>query len=358
MSKKYIILAALTLLALVSCKPKEAGNRKASRADDVQPVILEELSLRPIDEYIMVSGKVEGIVNISMSSETSGRILELNKKLGDRIEKGERLGRVDNDVFKIRVQQSEAALQSAQSAFENARQNASFAEESYRRKLISELEYNSILSALKGAQAGLDGAKANLESARTAYNNTYLVAPEAGNISNLFVSLGQVINPNQAVAQITDASTLILKTGVGETQIAKLKKGQLVEISYPGMSKSLMAVVRGFGISPLPGSATYPIEIELKNKDNLMPGMVVSARILSNRLENKLFTTITNISREFDRSYVFIMGEDNTVTKREVQLGQVIGENVMILSGVVSGDRIVISGTENLEDGMKVQIRQ
>ncbi|MDZ4121407.1 MAG: efflux RND transporter periplasmic adaptor subunit [Candidatus Cloacimonadaceae bacterium] len=358
MSKTIILIPIIAMLLMASCKSKDASGGKPMRSEDTQPVMVEELNLRPIDEFILVSGKLEGIVNITMNSETSGRILELNKKLGDRVQKGERIGRVENEVLKIRLAQAEAALLSAQVGLDNATRNASYAEETFRRKLISEVEYNSVRSALKGAQAGFDGAKAGVEASRTAYNNSYLMAPESGTISNLMVSVGQVINPNQAVAQITDARVLLLKTGVGESQIAKIRQGQSVEISYPGLQESLSAVVRGFGISPMPGSATYPVEIELRNKGNLMPGMVVSAKILSNRLSNMLYTTLTNIVREFDKSYLYVVESDTIAVRRPVQLGNVIGENVILLSGVEPGEKIVVSGSENLEDGIKVRIRK
>ncbi len=359
MSKKYLLILLVVLLALASCNKKtETPGGKRGAADDLQPVMIEELKPRTLDEYVLVSGKLEGIVNITMNSETSGRILELYKKLGDNVSKGERLGRVENEVYRIRLQQAEAALLSAQAGFENAQRNANYAEASKRSNLISDAELSSVISALKGAQAGLDGAKASVEASRMAYESSYLSAPEAGTISFLNVSTGQLINPGQPVATIIDASTLILKTGVGETQIGKIRKGQRVQISYPGSEEPIMASVRAYGISPMQGSATYPIEIELKNNGKLLPGMVVSARILSNSYQNMLYTTLTNIITEFGRTYIYVVEDENIVKRKEVALGMVIGENVVLRAGVEIGEKIVTSGAENLEDGIKVQIRK
>ncbi len=359
MFRRSLLILMVAVLALASCnKQSDKPGARGSAKDELPPVMIEELNPRTLDEFISVSGKLEGIVNITMNSETSGRILELYKKLGDTVTKGERIGRVENDVYRIRLQQAEAALLSAQSGFENAQLNATYTQNLKRGSLISDAEFNSVMSALKGAQAALDGAKANVEAARLAYESSYLSAPEAGTISYLNVSTGQLINPGQPVATIIDASTLILKTGVGETQIGKIRKGQRVQISYPGSEEPIMASIRAFGISPLQGSATYPIEIELKNNGKLLPGMVVSARILSNSYQNLLYTTLTNIITEFGRTYVYVVEEEDIVKRREVSLGMVIGENVVLRSGVDLGDKIVTSGAENLEDGIKVQIRK
>ncbi len=353
-------LMALLILAMFTISACNRGGPPSGRPiqDDRQAVMVEELMLRPLDEYINVSGKLEGITSVVMSSETSGRILQLNKRLGDRVAKGERLGRVENEVFRIRLEQAEAALTSAQTALENAQKNLNYAEASRARNLISEAEYNSIFSGFKAARAGFDGAKAAQEQARLAYDNSFLTAPEAGFIANLNVSVGQYINPGQPIATITDARTLILKTGVGESQIGKLKTGQNAEITYQNSAQTFKGRVRGFGISPLAGTSTYPVEIEIVQPGTLLPGMVVSARILTTRYEDLLYTPITNIVKEYDRNYIFVIVDGDRAVKREVVLGRSIGANVELLSGAEAGDRIVTTGAENLEDGSLVTIRQ
>ncbi|MDD4310211.1 MAG: efflux RND transporter periplasmic adaptor subunit [Candidatus Cloacimonetes bacterium] len=357
--KTRSILIILSLLLLINACGKKNDKKQSKPAnDDRQAVMVEELSLRPLDEYISLSGKLEGITDITMSSETSGRILKLYKRLGDSVSKGERIGMVENDVTQIRLEQAEAALLSSESTFENARKNLSYAEASKAKNLISQAEYNTALSAYKGAKAGFDGAKAAKEQARLALANSYLVAPEGGTISNLMVATGQYINPGQAIASITDASTLILKTGVGESQISKLKKGQAAEIRYQNSNKAYSGKIRGFGIRPLANTATYPVEIEINSTRDLLPGMVVSARILTTRYSSLLYTPITNIVKEFDKNYVFVVAEGDKVQKREVLLGRIIGENVELISGAEAGERIVTTGSENLEDGNLVTIRQ
>ncbi|MBP7194310.1 MAG: efflux RND transporter periplasmic adaptor subunit [Candidatus Cloacimonetes bacterium] len=357
MKPRYIVISVIMvlLLALSACGKK--AKAPTDKQDERPVVIVEELALRDLDEYVSVSGKLEGITDITMSSEASGRILQLYKKLGDRVAKGERIGQVENDALRLRLEQAEAALVSAQSSFDNAQKNLSYAETAWQRKLISQAEYNSAMAAFKGAKAGLDGAKAGVESASQAVRGSYLSAPEAGVISNLLVAAGQYIAPGTPVASITNASRLILKTGVGESQISKIKQGQAVELSYPGMEESFKGQVRGFGIRPVQSGNTYPIEIETSGGGKLLPGMVVSARILSTRYKDLLYTPITNVVNEFGKNYVYIVDAATRAQKMEVTLGRVIGENVEILSGLQAGDKVVTSGADNLESGTPVQIR-
>ena len=348
----------MLILGLGACGKKEtAAKPRGSRNDDRQAVMVEELALRDVDEYIRVSGKVEGITDIVMSSESAGRVLALYKKLGDSVKQGERLGMVENEVLRIRLQQAETAYSAAESSLENVQRNLDYATSSRAQNLISEAEYSTALSAFRNAKAGFDGAQAGLESARTAYNNSYLLAPEKGRISQVHVSLGQYIAPGAPVVSITDASTLILKTGVGESQIGKIKVGQTAIISHQGQEYS--AKVRGLGIRPMLASSNYPVELSISG-GGILPGMVISAKIKVNTYRNLLYTEIANIENQYDKNYLYVVREEGDkviADKHEVTLGKSISEFVELTDGVEVGGRIVISGSENLEDGSAVNIR-
>lgn len=341
--RKISLLLITASVMIAACNKSNSAPDKKPVRDDKQPVMIEVLQPRTLNEYITVSGKLEGATDVSMSSETSGRILQLYKKLGDKINKGEKIGMVDNEIYRIRKEQAEAALEIAQL-------NLTTSENLFASKAISQVEYNNALAAFKGA-------KANLESAVQAYDNSYLTAPESGVISNLMVSVGQFINYGTPIAFITNDNILIIKTGVGESQVGKIRKGQQVNIFAPGKDEPVKGFIKGYGIRPLLSSASYPVEIQLNNASGLLPGMVVTARILSGTYKTQLFTSINNIIKEYDRNYVYVVNDKDVAVRREVILGKIIGEDVIILSGVDIGDRIVVSGMENLEDDTPVQIR-
>ncbi len=356
MKRQLLTLALILLLALTACGKR--GKDAPDTAEDIQPVTVEELSLKELDDFITVSGKLEGADTFTMSSEASGLVLQVSKKLGDRVSKGESLGRMDNQAYVDRLAQAEAGLASAEANLRTATQNKNFAKNALDQKLISQAEYNNAVSAYNGAMAARDGAKAGVEQARAARNGSLLLAPASGVISSLNVASGQFVAAGMPVATIVSEGRLILKTGVGESQISRLQKGQSAEISYPGLANPLSGKVRGFGISPLPNSATYPVEIEISGSQGLLPGMVVTAKILTDRYSDLLYSSLTYFSNEFGRSYAYVVDAQNIAHKREVKLGRVIGEHVLIESGVGPGDKIVTSGAENLEEGSKVEIRK
>ncbi len=356
----YIITFIITMLLLTgmaSCKRKSVPGTGSAGPDELPIVMVEELAAQDLNEYINVSGKLEGSGDIIMVSETTGRLLKLYKKLGDRISKGERLGMTDNEILRLQVEQAEAAKLSAESALENARLNLTASENLYQRQSISEAEYNGAVTAFKAAKAAADGARAGLEAARRNYDNSFLTAPVSGVISKLMAVENQYLTMGTQIAYITDNQNLVIKTGVGESQVTRLNHNQPVEITVPGNDKTVKGVISGIGSRPLPGAANYSLEIRLLSSAGLQPGMVASARILSGVYKNQLYTSINNISEQYDRKYIYTVNADNQVVRKEIQTGRVIGENVIILSGAEPGDRIVTTGAENLEDGVTVQVR-
>ncbi|MFO7659540.1 MAG: efflux RND transporter periplasmic adaptor subunit [Candidatus Cloacimonadaceae bacterium] len=352
-----IVIALLLLTGMASCKRKSGPAPDAAGADELPIVMVEELVPRDLNEYISVSGKLEGKNDVTMVSETSGSILKLYKKLGDRVAQFDKIGVVGNTEFGLRLQQAKAAQRAAQAALETAQLNLTASEALFNKNVISQAEYNSAIAALNGASANLEGANANLSAAQKAYDNSYFVAPAAGVISKLMVTEGQYVSYGTPIVYITDNRDLVIKTGVGESQIGKLRQGQSADIYLAGSEKTVKGVISGLGNRPLPGAANYSLEIRLLSSSGLQPGMVANAKILSGVYKSQLYTSINNISEQYDRSYVFTVDADNKIVRKEIQTGKVTGENVIILSGAEAGDRIVTTGTENLEDGVTVQVR-
>jgi RND family efflux transporter MFP subunit len=302
---------------------------------------------------------VEGITDITMSSETSGRITRLFVKLGDKVTRGQKIGEVDNAVLKIRLDSALAAEKSAEVNLANADMALQAGTRLLATQTISQAEYNQNLLAYRSAKASLDAAKANSEAARKAVENSELAAAATGIIADLPISVGETINPGQMIASIVDASSLVIKTGIGESSIRSIRKGLPVIVTYPGLADSLHGIVSAYGIKPLPNSATYPLEISVPNPNlELVPGMVVSASILTKVHHQVLYTSINNIIKEYDRNYVFIVSPNSQAEKREIRLGEMIGPNVIISGGVQAGEMLITGGLENLEPGMKVIVKE
>lgn len=361
MKTKFLALILVGIIAVTGCGRRGGGRKRGvseTREERAISVIVNTLQPRDLKEYIYFTGKLEGTTDINMASETSGQIIALKKKLGDWVEKGEEIGHVDNEDYRIRVEQAEASVLAAEAAYESAELQMQSAEQLLENKSMSKMEYQNYVNALKQTKAALDGAKASLEQAQRAYNNSRFIAPVSGYIVNLPIKVGETISPGQTICGIVNSKKLLIKSGVGETDIGKIREGQSVTITYGEIKEKFDGKIVGLGIKPLPNSASYPIEVELNNRGGkLYPGMVVEGRILSNVYEDVIYTSVNNIKEEYDRLYVFVVDEENRAKKVRVDLGIQVERDVIIADGVDPGQRIVIEGIDNLQDGSLVEVR-
>lgn len=352
-----IILSGLLFLAGCGRNPSAAAN--AQRTVKTVPVIVEEAAPRNLEEYIYLSGKLEGWTDILFLSETSGKVTVINKKLGEWIDQGEELGAIDNADYQSRLEQARASVLAAEAALDVADLQMQTSETLFRNGSISQVEYSRAFSSLKSAQAAYNGARAAAEQAQKAYDNSRFLAPVSGFIAELHISPGEMVAPGSPICSIVDSQKLKIKTGVGQKNVQKIKTNQPVMVRYPDSNINLPGKISGIGIRPNRSSGLYPVEIELDNKNSLLyPGMIVEVSVLSNIFQDVIYTSLNNVLQEYDNQYLYIVNEDGQAEKREIELGPVVGENVVIRSGLNYQDLLVIEGMENLSQGTPVEIRQ
>ncbi|MCD4651984.1 MAG: efflux RND transporter periplasmic adaptor subunit [Candidatus Cloacimonetes bacterium] len=354
----FILLVLLTMSACGKGDPKEKKNGNQNQEKAV-PVMVETVTERNLSEYMNVTGVLEGITDVTITSEVNGKITDIFKTLGDWVSIGDSIARIDNADYLIIYRQAGAARLSAEAGLESARLAWNSSQTLYKSKSISEAEHVQARSLYKSAEAGYEGARAGLEAARKALDNSRFIAPVSGYIAYMPLETGTVVNMGTPVCTLVNTRKLIIKTGVGESYIPKIKRNQEVYITHESLSEPIIGKITGIGIKPAMGTASYPIEIILSNPGGtLYPGMVVHGEILAKEYKNIIYASMNNLIQQYDKYYAYILQNDNTVTRCNLRLGKKIGEKVIVLSGLTVGDIIVTEGLSNLEEGSKIDIRQ
>lgn len=291
-----------------------------------------------------------------MISETSGKIVSINKKLGDWINAGESLGRIDNSDYLNQFHQAEANFLAAESAFETATIQMQVSESLYNNRKISETEFLQAKSSFKSAEAMLKGSSAAVESSRKAMQNSQFTAPVSGYISELNLKNGEYISMGKVVANIVNNKRLIIKSGVGESDISFVEKGNDVSIMYN--DHEYLAYVVGIGIKPVTGGNNYPVEIEFENTDmKLLPGMIVTGNIHTGTYRDVIYTSIENLREKYDQDFVYVVNSENRAELRIIEIGEKIANNVIITSGLNPGDKLVIDGIDSISNGSLVEVK-
>ncbi len=276
------------------------------------------------------------------------------------------------------VGQAQAAVGQAHVGLAQAEKSAAQASDAYKRmKLLHDngslpeikwvevqIRYqqtqdavNQVRQQVSQAEAAVQTAKAQKNLSLKNLHYTRLYAPSSGYISKKFTEVGQNIAPAQPVAMLVDIRQVKVKISVPEDEIARVRLGQTLRFtvsSLPG--KSFTARVTEKGVAADPITRSYEVKALADNADRkLLPGMVcdVYAQQASPTAAFTLPANIIQIDVD-NRPFVWtVVG--GVARKTSVMLGESVGDNVQIVGGLSSKDRIIVEGQQKVSNGMKVE---
>ena len=269
------------------------------------------------------------------------------------------------------IAQAESSLHSAEGAYEQAKESArsqsDAAEGAYEQALINQsITYwnniNSTLAAqsqiqimkksIKQAETQLEISKINYELTKLGMDDYQIYAPFDGIVFNSNFSKGETASPGIAAITII-SNEFVIKSDINETDIAKLKEGQDVQLTldaYPDMSFN----GKISEISPVSKNIAEIVtfEITIKPEEKMMQylkyGLSANITIIISKVENVLYVPIQAVYDENGKSYVDVLTKDSEIKKIDVTTGMYNYDYIEIKSGLSEGDTIVTSRIEDL----------
>lgn len=299
------------------------------------------------NHYLDIQGSVDTKENILIQPEFSGTLTSLTVKAGDRVSKGQILGRVDDAGMSQQLASAENQYSLAKTTYERQKNL-------WDKKIGSEIQFLQAQTQMISAQKGVAQIKAQL-------SKTVIRAPFSGTIDEVFVEKGQVVSPSaQGLMRIVNLTNMYVATTVPESYIGKLKIGDLVDVYLTSLSKTYKGKVRQVGNFINPNNRSFGIEVSLPNPDNLLrPNQVAKLKITDYTNKNAIVVPTGVIQKDGSGSnYVYVVQESNgktgTAKKVIVEIGK-SSENVTeIVSGLSANDIIVVEGVNSISNGMKL----
>lgn len=371
MNKKWIwIISGVVVLVVALLGLKKAG---IIGKEEATKVAVEKVIKRNITEVVTASGKVYPELEVKISPDVSGEIVQLEVLEGDSVTKGQLLAMIYADIYATQRDQASAVVTQQQAQVENA--NASLgsfkarldqAERQYERqkqlfqeKVISKLEYeqaenafltskadyNAAQQSIKSGKAAVASAQASLSRANKDLGRTSVYAPMSGIVSLLNVKKGERVVGNSMMAgtemmRIADMRVIEVRVDVGENDIPKVTIGDtaLVEVDaynkrkFKGLVTQISSTSRGTGgaITTSANDATnYEVRIRLlqSSYQDLLdpnnprsfpfrPGMSANADIQTNTHSNVIAVPINAVTTR-DKSDTASVGSKEVVKKKD-----------------------------------------
>lgn len=250
MSKKTLIVVILLVVALLSLLVigKKAG---WFGSEDLKEVETKKLTRIDITEKVSATGKIQPEVEVKLSSEVSGEIIELPIVEGQQVKKGDLLVKINPDIYQSNLNRSQATLQNAKAGLDQADATLKEAKASYDRNkqlfekgIISKADWDKAVSSYEVAQANKQSAYYSVQSAGATVseasdnlNRTTIYAPMSGTISKLDAELGERVVGTQQMAgteimRVANLNNMEVEVDVNENDIVKVQIGDsaIVEV--------------------------------------------------------------------------------------------------------------------------------
>ncbi len=396
MLKKHIFalvtVACLTVLTSCTRETKAAFEPAAVPVQVRTPAVVERA------ESVSASGSVEGSQTADVAFLVAGKVARVLVEEGQHVTKGQLLAEIEptdyRNAFNAATAQKEAALSVAQKAeaglrkqeLEQARIDFERWEDEYKRmKFLVERKslppndfqkieaaYNASRERYQMAQEGTrkedrstavaqaNAAEAQASEERKRLEDTRLVAPISGNVGMRRIDPGQTVAAGMPVFSIVELNPVKVRVAVPEADIGKVKQGATAEISVPSLSdRRFTGKVAIIGVASEPASRTYTVKILVPNPGPvLLAGMVAEARIFGPAKVHALTIPGEAIVPDPQGApNVFVYSVDRKrVYARRIEVGQPVGNEVEIRSGLRGDEQIVVAGQQKVREGSVVEI--
>jgi HlyD family secretion protein len=409
---KIILITTGAIIASVVGIIVYKSIKKAGAGKQVEVLRVAKMD---IIETVSATGKIKPEIEVSISPEVSGEIIELNITEGQSVEKGQLLARINPDLLISSVSRSQAGLSNSRANYEQARASLVEAKANYQRSaelfkkgVISEAEFdtnNAVYQRAKAAERagyfGVQSAGATVTEATDNLGRTNIYAPMSGTVSLLAIELGERVVGTQQMAgtellRVADLGQMEVEVEVNENDIVKLQVGDraivevdaylnktfdgvVTEIANTAIGQLTADQVTNFRVkvrilpesyedlrkgrsdsySPFKPGMTATVDIITKETKGAVAVPISSIVIKNDTTETKSRAAISSDAKKYECVYV---ARDKKATLRVVKTGIQDDQNIVIVSGLKPGEQVITGPyrtvTKELKNGDNITVKK
>ena len=309
------------------------------------------------------SGVARARTESSLSFRVAGMIARVSVAVGDRVEAGAPIARLDPEDYRLQVREAEAALRQAEATANNAVANLRRARALYENESASVTDLDAALAAADSATAQVDAAGSRLELAQLQARRTQLVAPVDGAIADVLVAANEHVAAGQPVVLLTSGTTPEVEFAAPEGLIRQIRRATPVSVVFgaiPGIR--FHGAVTEVGVAATAASTMFPVAARLDAGPSVRPGMAarVTLELGGGDAAEQFVLPSQAVGEDRGGRFVFVAepaGDGLAVVRRRaVTVGNFVSGGLEIVDGLSAGVRVVSGGVSRVTDGDVVSL--
>jgi RND family efflux transporter MFP subunit len=383
----------LILAGLSGCNASQDVRAGERAQEDVVTVGVTPIVRKPIFRQLTLSSELVPFQEIDVFAKESGYIKQLLVDYGTRVKTGQLLAVLEIPELEIQIQQDAAAVQSATDQVMHAQKQIDQIEAQHKvyhlayerlkgvsdkqpglvaqqelddaqgKDLALESQSEAAKATLQVAQGQLDAAKAKEQHDKVLFDYSKITAPFDGVVTQRYANYGTLVQAGTSNAtnilplvRLSQDDRFRLVIPVPESYVKYIRVGDMVQVRVPSLDKVFPGKVTRFSTDVTTETRTMHTEVDVPNPSHvLIPGMYAEATLDLERKNDALVLPLEAVNQNGNLATVFVVGPNNQLQSRTVQLGLETSSEAEVLEGLSEGVRVVVSDTSGLKAGTIVK---
>ena len=302
------------------------------------------------------AGDVRGRYESQFAFQAGGRIQARLVSNGDAVKAGQGLMQMDMADLKTQLDRSRAALRAAQADYKLAEVSYVRYKELSRQEVISKEEFDTIAAKYQVSLEKLRGAEADYAEATQKYGYGTLTSDADGVIADIKVEAGQVVQSGQQALTLVRTGEVEIQINVPEQRVDDIRRTSKVLVSFWALPNlELTGAIREVAALADSSTRTYMVRVSIPQMAQVRYGMSATVKVWAADAANRIILPVAAVYQTDNKPHVWIV-ENDALRLQAVELGDFVGESVVLRSGVKAGDTVVTAGVQRLQAGQKVKI--
>ncbi len=346
----------LPVLACLAALSGCADRAPAASGPVAPPVYAEQVSTHPLVPTSTATAEILAKRQSNLRAEVAGRVIAVNAEVGQRVEAGDVLIKLDVGRTTSAVQAAQASVAEAQARLEQATRERARTETLVKQGSLAQQQLDDAQDAVRLAQAARNAARAQAKLTRRGLTDAAIRAPFGGTVVERRVEVGEYLAPGSPLLTLADPSELKALVLLDPREALDVAVGAAVRAGVharPGEAFTGTVVRVGDVIDPR--TRRLPVEIDLDESDRLRPGLVARFEVDTGAERPAILIPLKAVFERFGRQHVYVITE-GVAERRVVTLGLVREGAAEITSGLSVGDQVVVDGVARVVDGSAVRV--
>jgi len=319
----------------------------------------EQLAVAPVQyrevaQTYSAEGLVEATRQSTVSAQIGGRVKEVNFDVGDRVNKGQVILRIDEREAVQAMAGSQAQVLQAQANMQNAKSTYERSKQLFAQKFISQAALDKAQADYKVALAQAAASEAGAGQASLAHGYTAVVAPYSGVVAARLVELGEMVMPGKPLMTGFDPAEMRVVVSVPQYKLAEIGSNPVVMVEVPSLNRWIKPALTT--VQPIADARTHSTQVRVNlaaNEAGVYPGMFVRAHFVIGKA-NKLMIPGSAVLRRSEVVAVYVVDEKGAVKLRQVRLGEgTVHGAVEVLAGLNPGEKVALDPVKAGMQGVK-----